>query len=92
MLVILKHTKPEWSIKYGWPQSERIMCLELFMQLQAPTPNNPLPPFGFYKDFITCSEINNVTVFRLNTNFIQGGVQILDNCHFTSRKDRYLSF
>lgn len=66
------------------------MCLELFMQLQAPTPNNPLPLF--YKDFITCSEINNVTVLLLSPNFIQGVVQILQNCHFTSRKDMYLSF
>lgn len=55
------------------------MCLELFMQLLAPTPNNPLPLFGFYMDFITCSEINYVTVLLLNTNFIQGVVQILDN-------------
>lgn len=90
VLVILKHTKPEWSIKYRWPQTGRIMCLELFMQLQALTPNNPLPPFGFYMDFITCSEIN--IVLLLSTNFIQGVVQILDNCYFTSRKDRYLSF
>lgn len=90
VLVILKHTKPEWSIKYGWPQTGRIMRLKLFMQLETPTPNNPLPPFVFYMDFITCSEIKNVLL--LNTNFIQGVVQILDNCYFTSRKDRYLSF
>lgn len=70
----LKTYKTEWSIKYGWPQTGRIMCLELFMQLQSPTPNNPLPPFGFCTDFIICSEINNVTVLLLNTNFIQGVV------------------
>lgn len=63
-----------------------------FYAVAAPTPNNPLPPFGFFMDFIACSEINTVTVLLLNTNFIQGVVQILHSCYFTSRKGRYLSF
>lgn len=50
-----------------------------FYAVAGSNPKQPLPPFGFYMNFITCSEINNVTVLLLNTNFIQGVVQILGN-------------
>lgn len=50
-----------------------------FYAVAGSNPKQPLPPFGFYMNFITCSEINNVTVLLLNTDFIQGVVQILGN-------------
>lgn len=61
----------------GWPQTERIMCLELFNAV-AGTKTKQLPAsLGFLcKDFSTFSQINDDTVLFLNTNSIQGVVEV----------------
>lgn len=49
--------------------------------------------FGFFfKDFSTCSEINDLTVLLLNTNCIESVVQTLDNQMFHLQKGQVLVF
>lgn len=56
------------------------MCLELYNAVASTNPKQIPASVGFFlKDFSTSSEINDVTVLLLNTNCIQGVVQMLDN-------------